>query len=101
MISLNFLTPSELSSKIAQSARARRLALNLSQQGLASRSGVSLGTIKKFEHSGKISLGSLLKLALALKALDEFALLFEEKTPIYKSIDEVLEVKPVRKRGRK
>ena len=101
MIATILLSPHELLKHIAQAAKAKRLSINLSQQSLADRSMVSLGVIKKFEHTGKISLESLLKLALVLDALNEFGELFKAK-PIsaYRSLDELLKQKP-RQRGRK
>jgi len=36
---------------IALRLRDRRLELNLTQKGLATKSGVSLGTLKRFENS--------------------------------------------------
>jgi len=62
---------------IAHQVQAKRLSLNFSQKTLSERSGVSLGVIKKFEHSGKISLESLLKLALVLDALNDFEFIFK------------------------
>jgi transcriptional regulator with XRE-family HTH domain len=44
----------------------------MSQEEMAERSGVSLGTLKRFENTGKISLDSLLKLMHLLGRLDEF-----------------------------
>ena len=61
---------------------------------------MSWGSIKRFENSGEISLKHLLKLALALDALDEFHNLFPEKE--YNSIDDILKSRKQkeRKRGR-
>ncbi|MEO0629001.1 MAG: helix-turn-helix transcriptional regulator, partial [Bacteroidota bacterium] len=42
------------------------------QADLARRSGVSLGSLKRFEQSGQISLDNLLKLARILGKLEEF-----------------------------
>ena len=79
--------------------REQRLHLNWSQESLAQRSGVSYGTLKKFEQTGQISLASLLKLAAALNALEDFAALFaKEQVPA--SLDELIKNKS-RKRGRK
>ena len=64
-------TTQELMQDIGQAARARRLAANLAQTGLEQRSGVSLGSIKSFERSGKISLEALLKIAMALGVSQE------------------------------
>jgi len=100
MISFEFSTPSEAASRIAHRVKEKRLEQNLSQQTLSARSNVSLGVIKKFERTGKISLESLLKLALALGCLVDFMELFKSK-PIETAftLDELLEQK-TRKRGR-
>jgi transcriptional regulator with XRE-family HTH domain len=101
MISLNILTPLEFLTQIAQNAKAKRLSLNLSQQNLSLRSGVSLGSIKRFERTGKISLESLLKLALVLKSLESFNSLFaKDSLQLLPSLDAILKQIP-RKRGRK
>lgn len=86
---------------IAVAARARRLDSNLTQLGLSQRSGVSLGTIKKFERTGKISLQSLLNIAMALGATQEFESLFAATAPSgVLSLDELLSQPKERKRGR-
>lgn len=101
MIPLNILTPLEFLIQIAQNAKAKRLSLNLSQQNLSLRSGVSLGSIKRFERTGKISLESLLKLALVLKSLESFNSLFaKDSLQSLPSLDAILKQIP-RKRGRK
>jgi len=85
---------------VARRAKEQRLALNLSQQTLAERSGVCYGTLKKFERTGQISLESLLKIALTLDAFAEFNHLFKKKSKeLPTSLDELLEDKS-RKRGR-
>jgi transcriptional regulator with XRE-family HTH domain len=77
------------------------LDLNLSQKTLSERSGVSHGTLKKFESTGQISLESLLKIALALNAFDDFDQLFSKNSEdLPASLDELLE-EHNRKRGRK
>jgi transcriptional regulator with XRE-family HTH domain len=47
-----------------------------SQTELAKRSGVSLGSLKRFENSGNISLESLLMLSEILDRIEDFDLLF-------------------------
>ena len=101
MISFNMLSPQEVQRKIAGQARAKRLELNFSQQTLSEKSGVSYGTLKKFEQTGQISLESLLKLALALRCMDDFNSLFAPKHPeTALSLDELIK-DGTRKRGRK
>ena len=101
MISPFMMTPHEMLAHLAHQLQLRRLSLNLSQKTLSERSGVSFGVIKKFERTGKISLESLLKLALILDCLEEFKNLFQERAPeTLSSLDELLKDKK-RKRGRK
>ena len=69
-------TPHDLQQELAAKAKALRLSMNLSQQDLARQSGVSLGSLRRFEQSGEISLKSLLNIAWALGGLKEFSLLF-------------------------
>ena len=69
-------TPQEIRLGIAAKAQAKRLALNMSQKDLAVRSGVSLGSVKRFETTGEISLASLLAIALILNDLEAFSGLF-------------------------
>ena len=99
-MSLMLKTPQEIAREIAIRARAKRLSLNLTQKTLSERSGVSVSVLKKFEHTGKISLESLLKLALSLDALEDFLEVFKsqdlEKAP---SLEAILKEKN-RKRGR-
>jgi len=51
---------------------------------------VSLGSLKRFEGSGQISLESFLKLALVLECLGDFEKLCESKEIIPKSIEDLL-----------
>lgn len=81
-------TPYEASIKIAEKAKAARKYMKLTQQQLSDKSGVSLGSLKRFERTGEISLSSLLKIALVLDSLKEFERLFDK--PEYTSIEEIL-----------
>jgi transcriptional regulator with XRE-family HTH domain len=99
MVSLILDSPHDIAQQIARYAQAKRLAFNLSQQSLSERSGVSFGVIKKFERTGKISLESLLKIALVLECLDEFDVLFKSIPQKNASLDEMINEKK-RKRGR-
>ena len=94
-------TAQELMIDLGQRARENRLGMNLTQAGLAKRSGVSLAVIRLFEQSGKISLESLLKLAIGLGSEKEFDLLFPSiGTQDILSMDELLKRAKPRKRGR-
>ena len=86
---LNLLkTPYEISQEIAEKVKSRRKLMKITQEEMASRSGVSLGSIKRFERTGEVSLSSLLKIAMVLDCLGDFSELF--KKPEYTSIEEIL-----------
>ncbi len=93
-------TPETVMRNIAEQARTRRLQVGFTQEGLANRSGVSYGTLKKFEHTGQISLKSLLKIALVLDVLDDFKTLFVKNTTSFESLDELLKEEKKPKRGK-
>lgn len=95
-----FKTPLEILKEIGSRTQHRRLALNLSQSGLATQSGVSLGSIKRFENTGHIALKSLLKIALVLDCLDEFDTLVQTSPPP-RTLEELMSQKKNRKKGRK
>ena len=71
--------------------RLRRKEAKISQSDLAEKSGVSLGSLKRFENKGEISLSSLLKIAFALGYEEDFNRLFEHKN--YQSLDEIINEK--------
>ena len=96
-MALKLTSPFDVKQGLRVRARQRRLADNLSQEGLGKRSGVSLGTLKRFERTGDISLESLIALAFALNAEAEFEALFPKQE--YRSIEDVI-AKPTRQRGR-
>jgi len=91
-------SPVSIARGIALRMKERRLEQNQTQQGLANKSGVSLGTLKRFESSSEISLRNLLMLAVALDATEEFGLLFSHQQ--FTSIDQVLAMKSAKKRKR-
>ena len=84
-------TPKELSRIIAATVRKRRKERKLSMQDLAEKSGVSYGSVKRFESSGEISLLSLLKIATVLDCADGFEALFAEQE--IRSIQEIIDGK--------
>lgn len=81
-------TAEELDQKLAQRVRNIRKRRSISQEKLASMSGVSYGSIKRFETSGQISLISLTKIAMALDIADDIRNLFT--TVPYRDIQEVI-----------
>ena len=81
-------TAEELDQNLALRVRNIRKRRYISQEKLASISGVSYGSIKRFEATGQISLISLTKIAMALDMADELRNLFTQVP--YKDIWEVI-----------
>ena len=99
-----FISPAKAQKKLAQSIRDRRLVLELTQEGLAERSGVALSTLRKYEQKGIISLDSFLKLLSVVGGLEELINNLEPNKATFKTIDDVLKVDNnvvTRQRGRK
>lgn len=89
MVSL--VTPAKAARKIAHNVRERRLQLELTQAGLAKRSGVPLPTLRKFEQQGTISLESFLKLYSVVGDLSDVIAATTAEKNEFTSINEVLE----------
>ena len=87
----NLISPFDVMRSIGQRAKALRLEQNITQQELADRVGIAIGTVKRFEKCGEIQFNHLLRIALVLGRLEEFfnifapadvpASLYELKTP--------------------
>ena len=78
-------TPNDIAKELVEKIKQQRKKLKISQIQLAAKSGVSLGSIKRFESKYEISLNSFIKILIALRDLEN---LFTQKN--YTSIDEVI-----------
>lgn len=100
ILAFNIDNPNEVALRIASRIKARRLELDLTQEGLATRAGLKFATYRRFEQTGEISLRGLLQIGFALNALSDFDALFAQKQ--YQSLDDVLNEQSInRKRGKK
>lgn len=88
MSALVWETAEELNQKLADRVRNIRRRRSISQQKLANISGVSYGSLKRFEQTGQISLLSLTRIAMALDIAGELRNLFTEVP--YQDIQEVI-----------
>lgn len=70
-------TPAALMKELAAKTQQLRKKNGISQLELSKRSGVSFGSLKRFETSGQISLESLLKLAYFFNRLEDFTQVFQ------------------------
>ena len=81
-------TPEEMNLKIADRLKNIRKRRRISQKKLSEISGVSYGSIKRFETTGQISLLSLTRIATALDVVNELREIFSQVP--YKNIQEVI-----------
>lgn len=88
MEALLWETAEELDEQLAKRVRRIRKRRGISQEDLSRKSGVSYGSVKRFEATGKISLLSLTKIAMALDCSDEIRSMFTQVA--YQNIEEVI-----------
>jgi transcriptional regulator with XRE-family HTH domain len=81
--------PAEAALDIAKREKALRKKRGFTQTQLSSRSGVTLGTLRRFEQTGQISFESLIRLCRALDCESQLDNLFAK--PAYRSIQEVID----------
>jgi transcriptional regulator with XRE-family HTH domain len=81
-------TAEEIDLELANRARKIRKRRGITQQELSEKSGVSYGSIKRFEATGKISLLSLTKIAMELDCIDDVKTMFTKA--VYRNIQEVI-----------
>ena len=103
MLSIALRTPEEVRRELAGRFKARRLSMDLTQEGLAQRSGVSWSSLKRFERTGFIALDSLLRLALVLDCLEDFDRVCADRGNelASRSLDEILATPKGHRRGRR
>jgi DNA-binding Xre family transcriptional regulator len=102
IMSIELTTPQDVQQQLASRFKARRLSKNLTQEGLAKRSGVSWSSLKRFESTGLIALESLLKISLVLDCLVDFdkVCIDDGRGFARKSLDEILSRPKTRRKGR-
>jgi transcriptional regulator with XRE-family HTH domain len=94
--------PQKIISSMAGRVKRNRLELNLTQQAMAKKAGMSFPSYRRFEATGEIAFKSLVKIAVVLNATEEFGNLFTKRQ--YRNIDEVIAMSEpkikLKKRGR-
>ncbi len=88
MNGLSWRTIDEIIEDLAKRVKNIRKRRGLTQMDISNMSGVSYGSIKRFEASGEISLYSLVRISIALDCVNEIENLFTNVE--YKSIEEIL-----------
>ena len=99
MTDIDLIAPSDVMQRTAQRAKALRLEQNITQQELADKVGIAVGTVKRFEKTGEVQFNHLLRIALVLGKLEDFSNIFavnDVPASLYN-----LKVDKVRQRARK
>ena len=99
MLPSTLTTATDIQEATRTAAKARRIALGLTQADLAARSGVPIATLKRFEQRGEASFTTILALAEVLDALAEFQALFP--TPDIRSLEDLDRQEKPRQRVRR
>ena len=99
MTDIDLIAPPDVMQRMAQRAKALRLAQNITQQELADKVGIAVGTVKRFEKSGEIQFNHLLRIALVLGRLEDFSSIFAVDDAPASLYD--LKAEKVRQRARK
>ncbi len=92
-------TPQEVAEELGRRVRRVRLELDLTQQTLADRAGVSRSLVRRLEDGGPVGLHALLATLMALGRLEEVSALLQPAPPA--TLDEVIDPVPPRQRGRR
>ncbi len=95
------INPGEMAGILAGRLRTLRLLAGLKRSTLAARAYVSPASLKRFETTGKTSLGNLLKLVHALGRLAEFGKLLPPPPAASIAELEKRSARPIPKRGRR
>ncbi len=71
------VTEQSVKNEIVKRFKKRRKEYGITQRDLSKRSGVSYGSIRRFELSGEISLHSLLRISAVIGCLKDFNQIFK------------------------
>ncbi len=92
----DFYTPSEISALLGKRLKAQRLQQNLTQAQLADNAGVGLSTVARIEAGQGGTLDNVIRIAIGLGLINEFAELFQQQP---KSIDDIIAQQTPRQRA--
>ena len=73
MLNFQLATTEEVLRELGQRLRAQRLQRLITQEELAARAGVALGSVKKLESSGRTTLHTFVRVIHALSLTDDIA----------------------------
>lgn len=84
-------TAEDISKKLADDFRQRRIEKNLTRKQIAAKANISLSNLTRFEQKGLISLSNLIALAMALGYTHEIKNIFG--SPKYATMEELTQIR--------
>lgn len=66
----------DIAAELAGALKSRRIEMNITQEELAHRSGVSFGSVKRFESKHEISMKHLIQISMVLELADRLLALY-------------------------
>jgi transcriptional regulator with XRE-family HTH domain len=81
----------DVSKKLADDFRQRRIEKNLTRKQIAAKAKISLSNVTRFEQKGLISLNNLIALAVAVGYTHEMKSIFE--SPKYATMEELTQIR--------
>ncbi|WP_417822768.1 helix-turn-helix domain-containing protein [Thalassospira lucentensis] len=100
VISLESFSPEQSARNVGVAAKQLRLSRNLTRKDLASRAGVPVPTLRKFEDTGLAPFLTVMRLAHALSRDAVLGEIFAPADNLPNSIDEMLETENTKPRQR-
>ncbi|ANP47995.1 DNA-binding protein [Candidatus Viadribacter manganicus] len=82
-------TSTEILVALGEALRARRVALNLSQEEAARRAGIGVRTLRRIESAGQGTIESLVNVAVAMRCEEKLGDIFP--LPPARSMDELMQ----------
>ena len=76
---VNVATEQSVVSSLVERYKKRLKELKMTRKDMAEKSGVSYGSLRRFEASGEISLSSLLKVCRVMGCIEDFDNIFKNK----------------------
>ncbi|SNT69891.1 helix-turn-helix domain-containing protein [Psychrobacter sp. LV10R520-6] len=95
-IRFDFYTPNEIGEILGERLRACRLSLNLTQSTLADKAGVGVSTVARIESGQGGTLDNVIRLAIGLGMVNQFADLFED---VPTTIEDIIAKRNLRQRA--
>lgn len=96
MLDIGFATYDEVCKEIGARLKAQRLAQMLTQEEIAERAGLSVGTVKNIENKGQSSIESVVRLGLTLGLADHFQELFKLQVQSIAQMDQAEQSRRIR-----